>query len=146
MPTANRQPDTVPTSDKEKYGEWYPQFSLLSSTLSLAVPLWIERLRRCEWEHVQERAKVCSDHIAEHGDNLMFRSKKKGGTAEAFNCLAEGLACLSFAPGGVKVFGGHWEAVLDADVAGRSTVALTGLLEIFLKVLKGFLNNADSKA
>ena len=142
MPTANRP---TQSTDKEKYGEWYPQFSLLSSTLSLAVPLWIERLRRCQWEYIQERAKACADFVAEHGDNLLFRSKKKGDSALAFNHLAEGLACLSFAPGGVKIFGGHWEAVLESDVAGRSKVVLTSLLEVFLKVLKG-VEDASSEA
>lgn len=50
------------------------------------------------------------DMIASHGDNILFRSKKSGETAKAFNALAEALAFLSFAPGGVKLFGCHWES------------------------------------
>lgn len=92
---------------------------LLSMTLALAVPGWAERLRRLSWEQLIERAKVCSQHIAEHGDNLLFRSKKKGESADAFNHLAEGIACLSFASGGLKLWGNHWEHVLDSDGPNR---------------------------
>lgn len=83
---------------------------LLQSTLACAVPLWIERLKREPWSHVQERTRVCGDAIAETGDVILFKSKRKGKTAEAFNRLAEGVACLAFAPGGVRVFGLHFEA------------------------------------
>jgi len=58
--------------------------------------------------------------IAEHGDDILFRSKRKGATASAFNALAEGIAILSFAPGGVKVFGGHWETKSLDDLADES--------------------------
>jgi hypothetical protein len=47
--------------------------------------------------------------VAHHGDNILYRSKKKGESAKAFNALAKGLACLAFAPGGVNAFGGHWQ-------------------------------------
>ena len=127
----------VPPADpiREKYGEWTTKYTLLSSTLQLAVPLWIERLRGAPWEHVERRARECSQVIAEHGDNLLFRSKKKGDTAEAFNRLAEGIACLSFCPGGVKIFGEHWEAVLEDAVPERSRNVLTALCAAVQRVL-----------
>lgn len=83
---------------------------LLGMALSAAVPIWIERLRLEPWSYVQERANACADIVAGKGDIIMFRSKKKGETAGAFNALAEGIACLAFCPGGVKMFGEHWEA------------------------------------
>lgn len=118
-------------------GEWSHQYSLLTSTLQFAVPLWIDRLRHHHWERVQERAKECSEHIAHHGDLILFKGKKKGESAEAFNRLAEGIACLAFAPGGVKIFGSHWEACLEGDVPARSKDSLTKLCTSIIKVLEG---------
>lgn len=86
-----------------------PCGTLLEVTLAVSVPLWIERWRKQPVEARMERAKVCAQHIAEHSDLILYRSKKKGETAQAVNMLAEGLALLSFAPGGVKFAGQHWE-------------------------------------
>ena len=107
---------------------WGVKHSLLSSTLQLAVPLWIDQLRRQPWEYIQQRAEVCSQVVAEKGDIILFKSEKKGETAKAFNHLAEGLACLAFVPGGVKIFGGHWEACLDDEIPQRSKTTLLKLL------------------
>ena len=106
-------------------------------TLQLAVPLWIELLKKCGWNHILQRAKECSQVIAEKGDIILFRSKKKGESANAFNHLAEGIACLAFVPGGVKIFGSHWETTLDDDIPERSRSSLLHLLESILKGLKG---------
>ena len=86
----------------------------LRATLSVAVPLWIEKLRDRPWHYIAGRAAHCGQMVAEKGDVLQFGSKKKGATAEAFNALAEGLACLSFAAGGVKFMGMHFETKHDA--------------------------------
>ncbi len=86
-----------------------PNDSLLLDTLQVAVPLWVQRLRNYNWAHIEKRGKECAQHIAEHGDNILYLSKQPGATADAFNRLAEGIACLSFAPGGVKFMGVHWE-------------------------------------
>jgi hypothetical protein len=83
---------------------------LLRTALSAAVPLWIDQLRGTSFEERQARAHRAAAHVAAHGDVILFRSKKKGGTAEAFNRLAEGIACAAYQPGGVKVFGLHFEA------------------------------------
>ena len=92
-----------------------PAAVLLKSTLSAAVPLWILDLQKLPFARVMERASECGQHVAEHGDDLMFRSsklanKRHGGSAAAFNRLAEGLACLAFCPGGVRFMGLHFEA------------------------------------
>ncbi len=132
IPPDRRKAESAPPAPAD---EWSSQRSLLTCTLGLAVPLWIAELRGRGWEQIQERVKRCADVIAEHGDDLLFRSKKKGGSAEAFNRLAEGIACLSFCPGGVKVFGSHWESCLDDDVPGRSKDALSKLCQAIAKAL-----------
>lgn len=83
---------------------------LLRIALQTAVPLWILKFRNESFEYMQKRGEICSQIIAEHGDHIMFKGGKKGETASAFNALAEGLAILAHAPGGVTVFGCHWEA------------------------------------
>jgi hypothetical protein len=84
---------------------------ILRTTLCAAVPLWIEQLRRQPMTYVLERAAVCGQHVAEHGDVLQYKTKTKGASADAFNRLAEGLACLALtARGGVTFLGEHFEA------------------------------------
>jgi hypothetical protein len=90
--------------------------ALLTIALEAAVPLWIAQLQeRGDWDYIQRRAKQCADIVAEKGDVILYRGKKRGESAAAFNALAEGLACLAFAPGGVKAFGMHWQAKLNAN-------------------------------
>lgn len=89
-------------------------YELLKCSLSAAVPLWQEKLKLLPWPAIQKRAQIAADVIASHGDNILFRSKKKGETAAAFNSLAEGIAALSFAPGGIKIFGLHFEEKYDS--------------------------------
>jgi hypothetical protein len=67
-------------------------------------------LEKLPFAEVQARAQECAHIVAEKGDLIMFRSKKKGKTAAVFNKLAEGIACLSFVPGGVKIFGMHFQS------------------------------------
>jgi len=81
----------------------------LSAMLEVAVPLWAVELKNQPWDYILSRARECSQVIAEKGDIILFKSKKKGESADAFNRLAEGVACLSFIPGGVTVFGTHYE-------------------------------------
>lgn len=81
---------------------------LLKLMLPAAVPLWISELKGLPWPEITKLAAEASQYIAEHGDALMY--KTKGTTAKAFNQLAKGIAALSFVPGGVKIFGLHFEA------------------------------------
>lgn len=80
----------------------------LLACLHLAVPMWIERLRRQSWALVRERAEICGGYVAEHGDILEFGSKREP-VAEAFNRFAEGMACLAFGPDGVELWGERWQ-------------------------------------
>lgn len=84
---------------------------LLVMSLECAVPLWIAQFRSLTDDQRMEIAKVAGQAVAEHGDIIQYRSKKKGETADAFNQLARGLAVLAFAPGGVTFEGVHFEAV-----------------------------------
>ena len=86
--------------------------ALLRSSLSCAVPLWILEKKKQSWAELQARIPYCLQMVAEHGDNILFRAKKKGDSAAAFNALAEAIAILSFVPGGVTLFGSHWESKL----------------------------------
>lgn len=88
--------------------------------LQAAVPLWQERLRRWSWADVEARARTCAEEIGSTGDVLQFGSKKRGAAAAAFNRLAEGLACASFAPGGVCFLGLHFEDRHASAAAGKS--------------------------
>lgn len=83
---------------------------LLLSSLQCAVPLWIMHIKDVPFDDKQRRAEECSQIVAEKGDVILFKGGKRGETAAAFNALAEGIAILSFAPGGVRAFGEHWEA------------------------------------
>lgn len=83
---------------------------LLKMSLSAAVPLWIAQFKDRPWKEISQIASEASQFIAEHGDDILFKSKKRGATAQAFNHLAKGIAALSFVPGGVKIFGLHFEA------------------------------------
>ena len=88
-----------------------PNEELLKVSLLAAVPLWIEKFKLKGWPELLEIAKVEGQVVAEKGDIIQYRSKKKGETAAAFNSLARGLAVLAFFPGGVKFSGLHFEAV-----------------------------------
>lgn len=83
---------------------------LLSISLQCAVPLWQMQLQQRPWNLIASRAPELCDVIAHKGDVILFKSKKKGETAGAFNALAEAIALLSFFPGGVNIFGQRWEA------------------------------------
>lgn len=89
--------------------------NLLRISLQCAVPLWIIQMENWSWERIQCKAKECSEIVAHEGDHILFKSRKPGGSARAFNALAQGIACLSFCPGGVDCFGGHYEARLRLD-------------------------------
>jgi len=84
--------------------------TLLRTALEVAVPLWITEMQKTPWPRLQEQGQACSQIIAEHGDNILYRSKKRGETALAFNALARAIAILAFAPGGVTAFELHFEA------------------------------------
>lgn len=79
--------------------------------LPVAVPLWILRFKELPWSDVQAIGTESSEFLGEHGDDVLFRGRKKGDSAKAFNHLARGIAVVSFAPGGVTIMGMHFEAI-----------------------------------
>ena len=108
--------------------------STLAVSLEAAVPLWIFKWRRARPEHRIARAQACAAVVAAHGDAILYKSKRHAprwpaahgkpgdddyqpavkidgapGSAEAFNHLAEGIALAAYQPGGITVFGHHWE-------------------------------------
>ena len=51
--------------------------------------------------------------LGEQGNFLWTKSKKKGQTAKVANAVADSIAVLSFAPGGVEIFGRHWKSDIN---------------------------------
>lgn len=97
--------------------------AILKSCLSAAVPLWILSFKDKTFSELQAIADECTPILTEHGDDILFQSKKKGGSALAFNALAKSIACLSFAPGGVDTFGLHFEARSLIDTVAKRQVS-----------------------
>ena len=84
--------------------------SHLSIALSAAVLLRIEDFKQVSWRELDARRPYLLQMIANHGDDILYRSKRVGDSAKAFNALVEAIAILSFMPGGVKIFGTHWQS------------------------------------
>ena len=84
--------------------------SPLTAVLLAAVPLRIISIQQRGGLNYSDiaRAKQIGQQIAEKGDILQFGGGKKGEAGHLFNELAQGIAILSFAPGGVRCFGMHW--------------------------------------
>lgn len=83
--------------------------SLLVGLLATAVLVEIDRMRGMGEPYRLATARKCGQYIAEHGDNVLFRSgDRKHTTAKAFAVLARGLAVLAFQPGGVTFAGHLW--------------------------------------
>lgn len=83
---------------------------LLRTMLPMAATLEMMRLKGVPWEKIQAMAERHSQFIAEHGDNLLFLGPKKGDTSKAFTAFVQGISALAFVPGGVTIFGQHYEA------------------------------------
>src|SRR5262249_8279478 len=72
------------------------KLALLRATLEVAVPMWIEKLKLSPIEFVLARANEVGAIVAgPAGADVLYRSRRPGDTASAFNALAEGVACLS---------------------------------------------------
>lgn len=82
---------------------------LLRTTLATAVPLWQLEYEQRPLAVLIAMAGDKAQDIAEHGDVILYRGKKKGESAAAFNSLAQSIAILSFMPGGITFLGDHYE-------------------------------------
>ena len=88
-----------------------PSTSNLTMMMQLAVPLWIQRLKDKGGPDAedQKKAQETSDILGERGGILLHGGGKKGECADQFNRTAHAIAVLAFVPGGVEVFGQHFE-------------------------------------
>jgi hypothetical protein len=96
----------------EKHGG----LGVLLSCLDAAVPLHMWTLSRMSpWRRDETRTAwlaSATDLVASHGDSLMYRTapnKNEPHAAQVFNALAKALAAAAYRPGGVTVWGRHWE-------------------------------------
>jgi hypothetical protein len=76
--------------------------------LTVAVPVWIEKLRGSSFEEREAWAKSDGWYLAEHGDDILFKAQDR--TALAFNRLTRGIACAAYQPGGIRIFGLRFDA------------------------------------
>ena|SRR3990167_8501246 len=109
----------------------------LSSALEVAVPLHVMQLQ-ARGGPSQEDVDSCAaiaELLGSKGDLLMFRGRKRGETADVFNALARGIAILSFCPGGVTLFGEHWESRKEAG-SDDSASFMKRLLRTRMRVLR----------
>lgn len=103
------------------------EHGLLPAALSVSVPLYIHELSKQSWPERQRIARECAEIVATKGDVILFKSKKGEETKRAFNALAQGIACLAYAPGGVRIFGLHFEAVDQEEPPPPQFLKLTQL-------------------
>lgn len=84
----------------------------LGSMLQLAVPLYVERLKEKGGPDTEDfkESQELSSVLGERGDILLFGGGKKGECADMFNKTAKAIAVLSFVPGGISLFGSHFES------------------------------------
>lgn len=90
---------------------------VLLSCLDAAVPLnmWTLSLMS-PWRRDETRTAWtagATDLVASYGDSLMYRTarfKDEPHAAQVFNALAKALAAAAHRPGGITVWGRHWEA------------------------------------
>lgn len=74
----------------------------------MAVPLWRLKFDELSWE---ERQRICAESekvLEQVGEAVLFKTKKTGDSARGFNAVAQAIAALSYAPGGITIFGHHW--------------------------------------
>lgn len=91
--------------------EWESRtFHHIQTHLATAVPLLIIELisQGGPTDFHYRRVREHGRYIAEHGDAIMFY--QKGTSSEAMTRLVEGIAVLSFCPGGVHIFGLEFDA------------------------------------
>ena len=87
-----------------------PDDHLLRIMLPMAVMLYVRGFESAEPADVFRHVDGVAERLCTRGDVLLYGSKIKGEAAELFNLLAKAVAALAFVPGGVTVFGTHYEA------------------------------------
>lgn len=86
--------------------------------LQTAVSLRIMELQQYgplqDWEFMREKQRL-NKALSSGGDDFQFRGRQGSAYAAA---LAESVAFMAFAPGGIMVFGDHYEATYGQEKAG----------------------------
>jgi hypothetical protein len=97
---------------EEQFHPYESTLALLAPALGAAVSLYVLKFQQRGGITEEDIARVQSylQDVLVHGNDLYHRSKKVGETAKRFDQVAEMIAVLSFAPGGITVFGLHFEA------------------------------------
>ena len=102
----------------------HPQSNtLLPDTLACAIPLWQNDLKKLPWSEVDIQLSGTAKLLGSRGDLLLFGGGKKGEVAALFNKVAKSIAIMSFWPGGITLFGQHWE---DTHPGAPTTKKETG--------------------
>lgn len=88
-----------------------PLADALGAAVPLRIHMLVERGGPAAWEWSE--AKEFGDVLGEKGDVLQYG--KNGEAAQLFNQMAKAIAVLAFVPGGVSVFGVHYEAYVREE-------------------------------
>lgn len=83
----------------------------LPAFLSASVPLLMREMKSAGGPTPEQFASLSdfSQTLGERGDALLFGGKS-GEATQLANQLAHSIAVLSFVPGGIRIFGMHFEA------------------------------------
>ena len=83
----------------------------LPAMLAATVPLYMWEIERAGGPTPEQYASLSdfSQMLGERGDTLLFGGKP-GEAGSLANELAHVIAVLSFVPGGIRIFGMHFEA------------------------------------
>jgi hypothetical protein len=86
----------------------------LVTALSFAVPLCIAEWKRqggpqqSDYEELRGSGGILK-MLLEKGDILLYGGGKKHECEKIFDKTAQAIAIMSFLPGGIEIFGKHWE-------------------------------------
>jgi len=83
---------------------------LLTAALEAVIPAWVGRVAALTPAQRAARAATLADYLAAHGDDILYQGRGTGDTARAFNSLAEAVAIGACQPGGITIFGRHWQS------------------------------------
>jgi hypothetical protein len=86
----------------------------LETMVSLRIHDYLEKGGPSDYDYERVRAEY-PQYLGSHGDAILF--KEKGVTSYAITVLVDGLAVLSFCPGGVTLFGMHFETKIEEGVS-----------------------------
>ncbi len=84
---------------------------ILPDFLEFAVPIQILKIQSGEVPLVTNRPDI-NKIIGQHGDDLLYGGKH---CAEAAAAVIEAVALCAFAPGGITIFGRHFEATIPHE-------------------------------